>query len=173
MNFFHAACGGLSGMDQNWKRTTWDKRSSINDSHQKEAWLLLWKGAALQLWPWSFPPSGQRKAFFSCTCPQTQSPTLHSHIHNCSNSFLNFHCPKKKKSKYYRVQHAPETGLTYSQQTPETEQPLSRGSQTPYSQSTHHGISRGTHLNVFTTSTKHMLTGWANSHETSSTSWRV
>lgn len=31
--------------------------------------------------------------------------------------FLTFIVQKKKKSKYYRVQHAVETGLTYSQQS--------------------------------------------------------
>ena len=50
---------------------------------------------------------------------------------------------------------------------------LNRGPLTPYFQRTSHRMPRGTRSNVFSKSTKHMWTGWANSHETSSTLWRV
>ncbi|KAI3369579.1 hypothetical protein L3Q82_024392 [Scortum barcoo] len=41
---------------------------------------------------------------------------------------------------------------------------LSKGPRTPYSRSTPHRIPRGTRSNAFSRSTKHMWTGWANSH---------
>ncbi|KAK3506805.1 hypothetical protein QTP70_028364 [Hemibagrus guttatus] len=50
---------------------------------------------------------------------------------------------------------------------------LNRGPRTPYSQSTSHRMPRGTRSKAFSKSTKHMWTGWANSHEPSSTLWRV
>merc|ERR1712035_210459 len=41
----------------------------------------------------------------------------------------------------------------------------SRGPPTPYSRSIPHRMPRGTRSNAFSRSTKHMWTGWANSHE--------
>ncbi|KAI3367910.1 hypothetical protein L3Q82_026737, partial [Scortum barcoo] len=75
------------------------------------------------------------------------------------------------------VQHVLGTDLTYYRQCEpsscsgrtETETALSKGPRTPYSRSTPHRIPRGTRSNAFSRSTKHMWTGWANSHKPSST----
>ncbi|KAI3374598.1 hypothetical protein L3Q82_021178 [Scortum barcoo] len=79
------------------------------------------------------------------------------------------------------VQHALGTGLTYCLamrtklllRSYRDRTALSKGPQTPYSRSTPHRIPRGTRSNAFSRSTKHMWTGWANSHKPSSTLWRV
>ncbi|KAI3356657.1 hypothetical protein L3Q82_003291 [Scortum barcoo] len=50
---------------------------------------------------------------------------------------------------------------------------LSKGSPDPILAEHPHRIPRGTRSNAFSRSTKHMWTGWANSHKPSSTLWRV